>query len=155
MIQNNNCASKDWKFWGAVCHLTPYECRWEAKCLPVVSGSSATWVRWCSGINNERKATTSLWLLCGSEEALRGWVRLMKSTRESIRAPSSQRCNQSRSPRRCSEAPLLSCSAWCSLNDLQISLISQGSIPPGSLLEGPWLLFSILFALLSSCWPRM
>lgn len=89
------------------------------------------WVQvvWCSGINNKRKATACLWLLCGSEEALHGWERLMMSTRESVRAPTSQRCNPSRSPCTCSEAPLLSHSAWRSLNDLQISLIFQGPKP--------------------------
>ncbi len=53
----------------------------------------------------------------------------MKSTRESVRAPTSQRRNPSRSPCTCSESPLLSCSARRSLNDLQISLNFQGPKP--------------------------
>lgn len=53
----------------------------------------------------------------------------MKSTRESVRVSTSQQCNSSCSPCTCSEGPLLSCSGWRSLNDLQISLIFQGPRP--------------------------
>lgn len=77
----------------------------------------------------EERQPPSLWLLCGSEAALCGWKRLMKSTRERVRVSTSQQCNSSRSPCTCSEAPLLSCSGWRSLNDLQISLIFQGPGP--------------------------
>lgn len=77
----------------------------------------------------EERQPPSPWLLCGSEEALPGWERLMKSTGESVRASTSQRRNSSCSPCTCSEAPLLSCSGWRSLNDLQISVIFQGPTP--------------------------
>lgn len=89
------------------------------------------WVQnvWCSGINNERKAIASLWLLCGSAEALRGWKRLMKSTRESGGVPTAQRCNLNRSACTCFQAPLSSSSSGCSsFNDLQISLIFPENI---------------------------
>lgn len=86
----------------------------------------------------EERQPPSPRLLCGSAEALRGWKRLMKSTRESVRVSTSQQCNSSCSPCTCSEAPLLSFSGWRSLNDLQISLIFQGPRPfrvlPGRLM---------------------
>lgn len=77
----------------------------------------------------EERQPPSLWMLCGSEAALCGWKRLMKSTRESVGVSTSQQCNSSCSPCTCSEAPLLSCSGWRSLNDLQISLIFPGPGP--------------------------
>lgn len=86
----------------------------------------------------EERQPPSPRLLCGSAEALRGWKRLMKSTRESVRVSTSQQCNSGCSPCTCSEAPLLSFSGWRSLNDLQISLIFQGPRPfrvlPGRLM---------------------
>lgn len=77
----------------------------------------------------------------------------MKSTRESVGAPTSQRCNPSRSPCTCSEAPLPSCSAQRSLNDLQISLIFQGPKPFGVL---PGRMVGLVLALLLClffCYP--
>lgn len=115
-----------------------FDCEWKTRRLPVVLWplcSCADWAAyrwaqyvWCSGINNERKAIASLWLLCGSEEALCGWKRLMKSTRESGRVPTAQRCNPNRSPCTCFEAPLLSSAGYRSFNDLQISLIFPENI---------------------------
>lgn len=86
---------------------------------------------WCDAVVSiiEERQPPSSWLLCGSEAALCGWKRLMKSTRESVRVSTSQQCHSSCSPCTCSEAPLLSCSGWRSLNDLQISLIFQGPGP--------------------------
>lgn len=107
----------------------------------------------CSGINNKRKAVASLWLLCGSEEALRGWKRLMKSTRESVGVPATQRCNPSRSPLHLffRGPPFLSRDARPSLNDLRISLIFQGPS-----WKTWWVLFSLSLSAFSlSCCPRM
>lgn len=77
----------------------------------------------------------------------------MKSTRESVGAPTSQRCNPSCSPCTCSEPPPLSCSAWRSLNDLQISLIFQGPKPfrvlPGRMVGRVLTLFLCFFF----CYP--
>lgn len=101
-----------WPLW-LLCRLGSGEC---CSCDAVVS------------IIEERQPPSPL-LLCGSEEALRGWKRLMKSTRESVRVSSSQQCNSSCSPCTCSEGPLLSGSGWRSLNDLQISLIFLGPRP--------------------------
>lgn len=140
-----NCASDGRLLW-VFCKIKHYtkplpfdfHREWKTKRLPVVLWplcSCADWAAyrwaqyvWCSGINNGRKAIASLWLLCGSEEALGGWKRLMKSTRESGRVPTAQRCNLNRSPCTCFEAPLLSSSGCRSFNDLQISLIFPENI---------------------------
>ena len=128
---------------------TDYERGWEAKCLPVVLWPLGLLCRLGSGECGSCDAVVSIIeerqppsprLLCGSEAAFCGWKRLMKSTRESVRVSTSQQCNSTGSPCTCSEAPLLSCSGWRSLNDLQISLFffffSKDPDPSGPLLEG-------------------
>jgi len=68
-------------------------------------------------------------------------------------AYTSQRCKPSFSPCTCSETPLLSCSAWRSLNDLQISLIFQGS-KPFRVLHGRMVsLVLTLFVCFFFCYP--
>lgn len=140
------------------------ECEWEAKCLPVV-----LWPLWflcwlgsgkcrlCDAgvsIMEERQPPPSGCYVGQRRLSVDGrdWWRAPGRASE---PPTSQRCNPSRSPCTCSAAPLLSCSASRSLNDLQISLIFQGPKPfrvlPGSMVGLVLTLFLCFFL----CYPPM